>query len=178
MNPILNYVSASEEKIFGFWGKFDFLALTYPTVVDFEGARFPSAENAFHAAKCPDPQDFLKFEKIDPFKAKQASVGLAVYKDWVDRREGVMRKIIFEKFKNPTLQKKLLETGNAKLINANHWGDKFWGVSPEGEGQNKLGLLLEEVRESLKNGGPSTKPTPVVEDQKKEKFSIFKGKNK
>lgn len=41
--------------------------------------------------------------------------------------------------------KKLIKTGDAELIEGNWWGDKYWGMC-NGEGMNKLGKILMQVR--------------------------------
>lgn len=62
-----------------------------------------------------------------------------------------MKMILLSKFRNPVLVTLLKETGSAILIEGNTWRDRFWGVY-NGQGENWLGRLLMEVRESL--GGP------------------------
>ena len=56
---------------------------------------------------------------------------------------------------NPENYQKLLETGSKHLEEVNYWGDTFWGVhkndsSEPGVGENNLGRLLMEIRESRK----------------------------
>ena len=53
------------------------------------------------------------------------------------------------KFTDPALAAKLLATGEATLVEGNHWGDTFWGVC-DGEGRNQLGEILMTVREELR----------------------------
>lgn len=43
----------------------------------------------------------------------------------------------------------LLSTGYEHLAEINTWGDRYWGVDTEGNGLNRLGELLMEVREEL-----------------------------
>lgn len=43
------------------------------------------------------------------------------------------------------LSEMLEATGDAELIEGNHWGDTFWGVC-NGVGQNNLGKLLMAIR--------------------------------
>ena len=52
------------------------------------------------------------------------------------------------KFLNPDLREKLVATGDAELIEGNHWNDTCWGVC-KGIGQNNLGKILMEVRDML-----------------------------
>ena len=47
---------------------------------------------------------------------------------------------------------KLLDTGDAILIEGNDWGDRYWGVC-DGVGQNKLGLILMGLRKKMKMAG-------------------------
>ena len=62
-----------------------------------------------------------------------------------------MLEIVRSKFKqNKDLAKKLIETGDAYLEEGNWWGDKIWGVC-NGEGENRFGKILMQVREELKN---------------------------
>ena len=44
---------------------------------------------------------------------------------------------------------RLINTGDAILIEGNTWGDTYWGVC-DGVGENRLGKLLMEVREECK----------------------------
>jgi len=43
----------------------------------------------------------------------------------------------------------LLSTGDEKLIEGNTWNDRYWGVC-DGKGLNKLGGILERVRDNLR----------------------------
>lgn len=52
---------------------------------------------------------------------------------------------------NPDLKEKLLATGDANLIEGTTWKDKIWGVDlATMKGKNRLGKILMEVRETLK----------------------------
>ena len=51
---------------------------------------------------------------------------------------------------NPELKKKLLATGNKRLIEHTH-NDSYWGDGGDGRGKNKLGKLLERVRSELQS---------------------------
>jgi hypothetical protein len=57
-----------------------------------------------------------------------------------------MRMLLAQKFGlGEPLARRLLATGNAQLIEGNHWGDRHWGVSA-GIGHNRLGQLLMQRR--------------------------------
>lgn len=75
-------------------------------------------------------------------------------KDWEDYKIKAMNIVVYEKFKqNENLQKKLLQTGDAILIeDTTGWHDNFWGNCdcPQCQsisGKNHLGKILMSVRE-------------------------------
>jgi predicted NAD-dependent protein-ADP-ribosyltransferase YbiA (DUF1768 family) len=61
-----------------------------------------------------------------------------------------MKRALCYKFsQNPDLLKKLIDTGDAKLVEASD-RDAYWGgILPDSK--NKLGLFLEELRENYRN---------------------------
>ena len=62
-----------------------------------------------------------------------------------------MREIVKRKFlQNRDLAEKLMDTGNAELQEKS--SDRFWGIGRNGDGQNELGKILMDVRETLKVG--------------------------
>ena len=63
-----------------------------------------------------------------------------------------MRDLLRQKFAREPLRSQLLATGEAKLIEGNHWGDTFWGVC-RGQGENHLGMLLMKAREEIRAKG-------------------------
>ena len=61
-----------------------------------------------------------------------------------------------KKFANPELRDLLLATGDEELVEGNYWHDNEWGncTCPRCKnipGKNKLGKLLMQVREEIKN---------------------------
>ena len=75
---------------------------------------------------------------------------MVIRNDWGEIKLKVMESIVTVKFSDPTLARKLLDTGGATLIEGNDWGDTFWGVY-RGKGRNELGKILMRVREELSN---------------------------
>jgi len=61
-----------------------------------------------------------------------------------------MASLIKEKFKNESLRKKLLDTGEAFIIEGNWWNDRFWGVC-DGVGENHLGIILMNERKRIRD---------------------------
>ena len=69
--------------------------------------------------------------------------------DWEQVKDDAMRRAVLKKFEvHADIQAVLLSTGDA-LIVENAPGDYYWGCGKTGTGQNKLGLILMEVRNWL-----------------------------
>ena len=68
-----------------------------------------------------------------------------------------MKKALTAKFtQNPDLKAKLLATGNRALVEANPT-DAYWGYGRTKKGKNRMGILLQQLRDELRNtaGKPS-----------------------
>ena len=71
--------------------------------------------------------------------------------DWEEVKDEVMLQALRMKFsQNPDIAKELMATGDAILIEHTRI-DAYWSDGGDGSGKNKLGLLLMQVREELKN---------------------------
>lgn len=85
-----------------------------------------------------------------PAAAKKLGRKAPLRPDWEDVKISVMYDLLKKKFASGTeLAQKLLDTGEAELVEGNWWGDKFWG-QVDGDGENWLGRLLMMVRGSLR----------------------------
>jgi len=175
MNPILKYVSSDESKVFGFLEDFEFLALNFPCVVKYKGREFPSAANAFYSARCSTEESIKTLQEADPYQTRDIARDLPIPSNWMDARESIMKEVLESKFLDQGLKEKLIKTKSKSLINANHWGDDFWGVKETGTGANKLGLLLEEIRNSFTK---AVEPTSSEGSAQKSGFLKFDKKQK
>lgn len=93
--------------------------------------------------------DRNQFTELSPRDAKKLGRKVMLRDDWEEVKDDLMYKIVLAKFlQNPSLAEALEQTGNAKLIEDNHWGDTYWGVC-DGVGENKLGEILMRVRDEL-----------------------------
>ena len=135
-----------------FRGEYYFLSNFYNHPVEFEGMIYGSNEAAFQAAKCINPENRIVFTTLNPTAAKHMGRRVQLRSDWEDIKIDIMHKILLNKFSDPVLKQKLIDTGDAVLIEGNTWGDRFWGYDLNKNcGQNHLGLLLMQVREEIKN---------------------------
>ena len=107
-----------------------------------------NAESAYQAQK--SPKNAHLFTQLSGYEAKKMGYKVLMVANWNDTKLQIMYNIVSEKFaQNTYLQKKLLATGDAILIEGNTWRDTFWGVC-NGVGENWLGLILMRVRDELK----------------------------
>lgn len=118
-----------------------------------EGIRWPSVEHFYQARKYQGTHLEELIRKAEtPFAARKAGKNrsLSPRSDWEAVKEAVMREAVGAKFsQNRVLKKSLLATGNAELVHDSK-SDAYWGRNAEdGAGENRLGVILMEVRDEL-----------------------------
>jgi predicted NAD-dependent protein-ADP-ribosyltransferase YbiA (DUF1768 family) len=94
----------------------------------------------------------------EPGKAKAEGRKLKMRSDWDTGRNlrlDAMRLVVKKKFKDPTLARKLLATGDRLLYETNTWNDNYWGRvfnTKTGKfiGENHLGRILMAQRDELR----------------------------
>lgn len=129
----------------------DWLSNFHPSpITDLYGVVWPTVEHAYQAAKCDKAEDRIRIYKAGtPLLAKRLGRRVPYPTDWDAIKVGVMRDIVYAKFKqNPELAEKLRATGSATLIEDSPI-DSFWGCGADGDGRNELGKILMDVREAL-----------------------------
>jgi hypothetical protein len=140
--------------IWKFEGNNRFLSNFYPARVLFERRGYPTAENAYQAAKTLDVEMRRAFTGIPPGEAKRIGQKVPLRPFWDEIKLQVMEDIIRSKFQDEGLAKMLTDTYPQKLAEGNTWGDQFWGVTyvqfeKKWKGQNHLGRILMRVRADL-----------------------------
>ncbi len=127
--------------------------------ISYKGNNFRTSEHAFQHEKfnynssqahvvC---QEILKVQTPrQAFELAQKNRNLIVA-NWHNDKDEVMYEIVKIKFSQSSrhLRNVLLKTDNAKLVEASPVDD-YWGFGANGQGQNKLGLILMRVREEMK----------------------------
>jgi ribA/ribD-fused uncharacterized protein len=109
-----------------------------------------TVEHHFQAAKTDDPTWASRILNApSPNAAKKLGRKAPLRPTWDSEKVAVMLTLLRMKFLDRGLAQKLLDTGDAELVEGNWWGDTFWGVS-NGVGENHLGRLLMQVREELR----------------------------
>jgi ribA/ribD-fused uncharacterized protein len=117
-----------------------------------DGVRWPSVEHYYQAQKYAGSPAADRIRKAEsPLKARKAGQdrSLVPRADWLTAKLDVMRRAARAKFEqNRRLQEQLLATGDAELIHQST-SDLFWGRSADGQGENRLGVILMEIRTEL-----------------------------
>lgn len=147
-----------------FSGEYEFLSNFYITNLVYDGIPYTNSEAAFQAAKIYYPgdkqrtiQERMEFSTYTPSMAKRMGRrSIVLRSDWERVKDGIMLDILRAKFEqNPYLRDKLIETGDAVLVEGNTWHDCYWGdcdcpKCQHKTGKNMLGKLLMKLREEFK----------------------------
>ena len=116
-----------------------------------DGVYWPTVEHFFQAQKFLDAEHRERIRRAaNPRDARALGQSRAVpiRADWESVREERMYQALRLKFKRPELQALLLSTNGRPLVEASPF-DHFWGAGQDGSGQNRLGHLLERLRQEL-----------------------------
>lgn len=154
-------------KINEFKNEYAFLSNFYPCKVNILGRTYPSAEHAYQALKTNDMAKRQEIANAPTAKeAKAIGRKLTLRPNWDNERLPIMDLVVTAKFhQNSDLKKKLVDTGDAELIEGNYWRDNFWGVF-QGKGENNLGKVLMGVRKAFAPALQVTVPAPVKQIEK------------
>ena len=143
-------------RINDFSGDYRFLSNFYQLPFEYQGLTYPNAEAAFQAQKCATEEEKIKYTTTkNPVVAKRMGKKEPGFpSNWDEICYGIMKDILTAKFAVPELREKLKATGDAALIEENYWHDNRWGKCTcdrcqSKEGQNWLGKILMEIRDSI-----------------------------
>lgn len=133
-----------------FRGDYNFLSnFSSHGFTDKNGIVWATAEHYYQAYKANAGHEYEISERImhstDPGEAKKLAKGIKP-SYWHNVSIDIMYQALKYKFdQNKSIREKLINTGDALLIEGNTWGDEFWG-QVNGKGENTLGKLLMEIR--------------------------------
>lgn len=118
---------------------------------EYDGIKYHTVENFFHAMKTQDNIERMRISKLSPNDSKRAGRKLKLRPNWDNIRLDVMEFGLRHKFAPGTSwHKKLMETGEEDIVEWNNWGDRYWGKTEDGVGENHLGKLLMKLRHEYK----------------------------
>ena len=120
---------------------------------ELDGEYWSTTEHYFQSQKFNDAEHQEKIRTARTPKDSK-TLGLsrqfAIRSDWQEAKDEIMFEACLKKFQtHKTLKELLLSTGEEELIEAAPM-DYYWGCGENGTGQNKLGRILERVREQLR----------------------------
>ncbi len=151
--PEIRFYRANEKP----YGAFSNL---FKRPIVFEGKEFPTAEHAYQAGKARKDKvrDWI-LSAPSPSLVAMAAHGLYTWDivpNWAKIKFERMRSVLYAKFsQHGDLRELLLSTGNARLIESSNMDNpvnRLWG-EVNGKGQNMLGVLLMEIRMTLRQEG-------------------------
>jgi len=138
------------EAILAFTGQHRFLSNFALVEVMLDGRPYPTVEHAFQASKTLHPAEREEIRCASTAgQAKRMGRRVELRPRWDTLRLDVMLMLLRQKFRQTYFKTRLLDTGEAELIEGNDWGDRFWGVC-QGQGENQLGKLIMQVRSELR----------------------------
>jgi ribA/ribD-fused uncharacterized protein len=133
-----------------------------PPGLEADGVYWPTVEHYFHAQKFLDSSFRERIRRAaSPKDARELgrSRKYPIRRDWDAVRESVMLYALRRKFSKGPPRELLLRTDGHPLVEASPV-DYFWGAGQDGSGLNRLGKLLEQVRDEARgDSGKSIKIT-------------------
>lgn len=120
---------------------------------ELDGKYWKTSEHYFQAMKFVGTE---YEDKVREARTPKDAASLGRRRDWPLRedwevvKEDVMRRAVLKKFQtHAELRDLLLSTGDEELVE-NARGDYYWGCGADGTGKNRLGVILMEIREQLR----------------------------
>jgi len=150
-----DFAIQNDFEIKGFFGEYRFLSNFGPAKVFLDDVEYSSVELAYQAAKWK-PENRSYFLTCTPLESidynRKNLPDMYSHEQWDAKKFDIMRDLIKQKFDwtlNPENYEKLKATGNKHLEEMNWWGDSYWGTDKNGNGENNLGKILMEIRDSI-----------------------------
>jgi ribA/ribD-fused uncharacterized protein len=146
VKPTLDFYSTHDP-----YGEFSNFA-AYPVFVDNQW--WPTSEHYYqaHKYKKPELMEWVRSAST-PLEAALRGRDKNIPKraDWEQRKDEFMEKAVKDKFtRHENLRRLLLSTGDARLYEHTA-NDCYWADCGDRSGKNKLGHLLEKIRQDLRN---------------------------
>lgn len=121
--------------------------------IELDGQTWPTSEHYFQAMKFEDAslRERIRTASGPGEAARMGRRFPGLRADWEEAKEAVMMGALRAKFtQHDKLRRLLLGTGDAELVEHTR-NDVYWADGGDGSGQNRLGVLLMELRAELKD---------------------------
>ena len=120
---------------------------------ELDGKYWKTSEHYFQAQKFVGTPDEEEVRQAKTPK-EAANMGRERHRplrpDWESVKDDIMRKVVMRKFEtHEEICNILISTGNETLVEKTT-GDTYWGCGTDGTGKNMLGIILMEVRATLR----------------------------
>lgn len=131
--------------------EFRFLSNFHIALMEIDGERWMSVEHYYQASKATHPETKNDIKNcLTPAEAKKLGRHVCIPHNWDEIKDGIMLKAVRAKFRQHLdLREKLLLTEGYELVEYAPWGDTYWGVDKNLNGENRLGKILMLVRFEL-----------------------------
>lgn len=138
-----NTIEYKGEFVYNWFSNFE----KVPITIDDE--TYPSIENYYQSQKTLSLPKREKFKHCSPSEARKMGRKLRLENGWEKIKFDIMKNALNIKFtKDTEAGKKLMQT-KGDIVEWNNWGDRFWGKTLDGIGENHLGKMLTEIRDRL-----------------------------
>lgn len=133
------------------WGE---LSNFSPYGIKLKAEYWPTVEHCYQAQKFIESSLQQQIRGCaTPSQAKQLAHQFQKQQrpEWSQCKEDIMLRCLRAKFQqHPQLAERLLSSGNLRLVEHTK-DDSYWGDAGDGSGLNRLGALLMQIREELRN---------------------------
>jgi ribA/ribD-fused uncharacterized protein len=129
----------------------------YPSNIHIKGLGIcKTSEHLYQSIKyIHNPKRMLEiFNAISPWATAKLGrdPSFPIRSDWETVKDDAMRYTIIMKYQqNQDIAELLLNTGDSILVEHAPHGDRYWGNGGDGTGKNMLGIILQEVRQVLRD---------------------------
>lgn len=174
----IDFYQAATNPTTSFLGNFHITSIP----IMFRGLPFKCAEGAYQYSKLLVSQTFLQYSPATQSAIAQLFQEADGHEAWVLTNKNsniiplidpaahklgganvvMMEEILRDKFQLGSEERKLLQaTGDKPLRECTGGKDTYWGLDSAGNGQNKLGQLLMQIRDETKSSAAPTQTAPT-----------------
>lgn len=127
--------------VYNWFSNFELVKITIDDIT------YPSIENYYQSQKTLDLEERKRFETCGPGQSKAYGKRIKLRDDWEEVKYDIMEKALRVKFAPGTDQYIKLKATEGEIVEWNNWGDRIWGKTLDGVGENNLGKILMKIRD-------------------------------
>jgi predicted NAD-dependent protein-ADP-ribosyltransferase YbiA (DUF1768 family) len=127
-------------------GNIDWLRNDYRMEITVGGITYPTLEHAYQASKLKDRSLRLQIANTDSIRDARRIGKNYPERDNFDNR-AIMGALLQIKFRDVELADRLARTGSVPIVMEGY--NEFWGTGADGNGENVMGELIQDIRSEL-----------------------------